>query len=349
MIQLLTLLLVIGSVDAPAPGEALYLSGVGLRSAGDMDGAVGRFAEVVEGDPDSPFAASSLLLWAEVEQDRGADETAADLYRQLLTDYPTHRLARTATTRLDAIERRATLDPVEARYEDLLASYSESGAYETRAGVLALVDDNAGHAIVPAAECWLGYQERQATRFDESIEHYRRSLAADPQSDCARRALDHIGNVALDQGDLSTAREAFEALADHGESGAAASSFHMANLRRAETVRTVWRVMWIGSVLAGLLLLVGLPWSDLRRRHLGTATIVGIVMAVALFVVGAFGGSPLRTLLLLTALLVAPIAGVAGALLRLPTRRWYRVGWPIATTWLVVAAVYGSLYTLDRF
>lgn len=349
MIHLLTLLLLVGSADIPPRGEALYLSGVELRSAGDRDGATERFAEVVEGEPDSPFAASALLMWAEVEQDRGADETAADLYRQLLTDYPTHRLARTATTRLDALERKATLDPIQAQYEELLAGYAERGSGETRAAVQALVSDNPDHPFVPAAECWLGYQARQATRFDESIEHYRRSLATDPTSDCARRALDHIGNVALDQGDLSTARGAFEALADHGEPGQAASAFHMANLRRAEIAQATWYVLWVGSVLAGLLLLIGLPWGEIRRRHVGTAAIVGIVVVAALFVAGAFGGSPTRMLLLPTALLLAPLAGVAGALLRLPTLRWYRIAWPIATAWLAVAAVYGTLYTLDRF
>jgi len=342
-------LLVLAGVSEPTPrGEAVYLSGVELRAAGDPDGACDQFAEVVEFHADSPFAASALLLWAETEADQGADDRAAELYARLLADYPTHRLARTAETRLKALERRASLDPVRAEYEELLAGYAQTGAERTRAAVQALIDNHPDHEVVPDAECWLGNQARQAARFDQSIDHYRRSLAADPRSDCARRALDHIGNVALDQGDLGTARLAFEALAEHGPAGEAAASHHLANLRRAELVRAVWCVLWVGSVTAALLLLIGLPWSALRWKHAGAAVAVAAVVAGAMVAVGALGGSTTRTLLLPLAATIVPITALAGALLRLPTQRWYRVAWPIAVTWLLVAAVYGSLYTLDR-
>jgi len=349
MIYVMGLLLLVGASTASSRGEAVYLSGVELRSAGDLDGAVSQFNEVVEYHPQSPFAASALLLWAEIEEDRGADDIAGDLYRRLLAEHPTHRLARTATTRIEALDRRRTLGPVQADYEELLAGYADAGPQETRAAVQQLIDGNPGHTIIPSAECWLGNQARQAARFDDSIAHYRRSLDADPRSDCARRALDHIGNVALNQGDLSTARRAFESLTEHGDAGESAAAFHLANLRRAEMLRLVWCGLWIGSVTALLLLLIGLPWDQLHWGHARTALAVGATVAAAMFIAGAFGGPPARTLLLPIALLLAPITGAVGVLLRLRTRHWYRVAWPLATTWLAVAAVYGSLYTLDRF
>ena len=346
MTHLLLLALVLATTDAV--GEQLYLEGIDLRVEGDLDGAAERFQRAADEYADSPFAPGALLVWAEIAQEQGDDAAAEALYRRLLETYPSHRLAGNAETRLREIERRSTLDPVEARYEELLEGVAEQDTATTIATVEGLLEQHPDHPIAARAECWLGNQARQSADFSAAIEHYRRSLDIDPTSGCARRALDHTGNVALDQGQLGLAGEAFTALAEHGELGEAAAAHHLASLRHARILRAIWVTLGLGAVAALLLLAVGTPWRELRRVNLAGGLTSFTVVLAGSFLWGATGDAPLRTLLVLLGPALALTAGIFGVLRAAPRYGWFRAAWRPAIGWLAVTAIYGCLYTLDR-
>ncbi len=344
----LILLLLLTATDVPR-GEELYLQAMEHRSVGEPKEAVTLLKQVVEEHPDSDYAPSALMVWGEIEQARENDVAAADLYRRLLDTYPNHRLARTTRTRLDIMEDRASMDGVEGRYQELLEGYAVKGADETIADVEALLEASPNHHIIPRAECWLGNQYRQKAEFDAAVEHYQRSIEANPNSECARRALDHMGNMALSQGDLGDARAAFESLPDHGETGAASAAYNMEKYRHVWWITRTWQLLWIVG-LAGLIAAgVGFPWRELRPRHALATLAPAAATAAALFLIGAFGGSSLRTLLIPVTLGLVPLAGLAGVLRAVPSdKTWHRRAWPLAVLWLFATVIYGSLFLLER-
>lgn len=342
-------LLVLLAVSDVPRGEELYLQAMEHRGAGEPKEAVALLEQVVDEHPDSAYAPSALMVWAEIEQSRENDVHAAELYRRLLDTYPEHRLARTTRTRLDIMEDRARLDGVEGRYQELLEGYAVKGADETIADVEALIEASPNHHITPRAECWLGNQYRQKADFDDAVEHYRRSIEANPNSECARRALDHMGNMALNQGDLGDARAAFESLPDHGETGAASAAYNMTKYRHVWWITRTWQLLYIVG-LAGLIVVgLGFPWRELRPRHALATLAPAAATAAALFLVGAFGGSSLRTLLFPVTLGLVPLAGLAGVLRAVPSpKAWHRRSWPVILMWLFAVVIYGSLFLLER-
>ncbi len=342
------ILLTLLAVSGAPPSEELYLKAMELKASGKPDEATELFQRLVEEHPDSDYAPSALVVWGEVAETKENPELAMELYRRLLEEYPEHRLARSTRTRLDIMEKRANLDGVEGRYQELLEGYAAKGADETIVDVEALVAAHPNHHIVPRAECWLGNQYRQKARFDLSVEHYRLSLEANPDSECARRALDHMGNIALNRGDLGDARAAFESLPDHGETGAASAAYNMDKFRHVWWTTRVWQLFWIVG-LAGLIALgVGFPWRQLRPKHALAVLAPAAAMGAALFLVGAFGGSSLRTLLLPVSLGMVPLAGLAGVLRMVPSDRpWHRRIWPVVILWLCLTTIYGSLFLLE--
>jgi TolA-binding protein len=342
------ILLTLLAVSGVPPSEELYLKAMELKASGQPDEAAELFQRLVEEHPDSDYAPSALVVWGEVAETKENPVLAMELYRRLLKDYPEHRLARSTRTRLDIMEKRANLDGVEGRYQELLEGYAAKGADETIVDVEALVEAHPNHHIVPRAECWLGNQYRQKAKFDLSVEHYSLSLEANPDSECARRALDHMGNIALNRGDLGDARAAFESLPDHGETGAASAAYNMDKFRHVWWTTRVWQLFWVVG-LAGLIAVgVGFPWRQLRPKHALAVLAPAAAMGAALFLVGAFGGSSLRTLLLPVSLGMAPLAGLAGLLRVVPSDRpWHRKAWPIVILWLCLATIYGSLFLLE--
>lgn len=342
------ILLALLAVSGVPPSEEMYLAAMELKTSGKPDEAAALFEQFLEEYPDSDYAPSALVVWGEVAETRENPELAMQLYRRLLAEYPEHRLARSTRTRLDIMEDRANLDGPEGRYKELLEGYAARGVDETLAEVEALVAAHPNHHIVPRAECWLGNQYRQKAKFDLSVEHYRRSIEANPDSECARRALDHMGNIALNRGDLGDARAAFEGLPDHGETGAASAAYNMDKFRHVWWTTRVWQLFWIVG-LAGLIAVgVGFPWRRLRPRHALAVLAPAAAMAAALFLVGAFGGSSLRTLLLPVTLGMTPLAGLAGLLRVVPSDRpWHRRAWPAVILWLCLATLYGSLFLLE--
>lgn len=342
------ILLALIAVSGVPPSEGLYLEAMEHKASGRSDEAMALFQRVVEEYPDSGYAPSALVVWGEVAESKENPELAMELYRRVLAEYPEHRLARSTRTRLNIMEDRASLDSAEGRYQELLEGYAVKGADETIADVEALVAAHPNHHVVPRAECWLGNQYRQKAKFDLAVEHYRLSLEANPESECARRALDHMGNIALNQGDLSDARAAFESLPDHGETGAASAAYNMDKFQHVWWTTRVWQLFWVVG-LAGLIAVgVGLPWRKLRPRHALAVLAPAAAMGAALFLVGAFGGSSLRTLLLPVSLGMVPLAGLAGLLRVVPSdRTWHRRAWPITIVWLCLATIYGSLFLLE--
>jgi len=341
---LLTLL----AVSGVPPSEELYLTAMEHKASAEPAEAAALFQRVVEEYPDSDYAPSALVVWGEVAESQQDMELATQLYRRLLETYPEHRLARSTRTRLDIIEERALMDGVESRYQELLEGYAAKGAEETVADVEVLVAANPNHHIVPRAECWMGNQYRQRADFDLAVEHYRRSLEANPESECARRALDHMGNIALNQGDLRDAKEAFESLPDHGEIGAASAAYNMDKFRHVWWLTRIWQLLWVVG-LAGLVAMgAGFPWRQLRPKHALSTLAPAAASAAVIFLIGAFGDTALRTLLVPISLGMVPLGGMAGLLRALPSDRpWHRKVWPPAILWLSAATIYGSLHLLE--
>ncbi len=333
-------------VTAVTDGELLYLEANEARADGDVQLALDLYRDVVELHPDDPFAPSALLVWADIEAERGDLHVAETLYRKLEQDYPTHRLARTARDHREKLEQRRALDSVELQYQELLEGYTELGPKETVLAVEALIDANPDHHLVPRAECWLGNQYRQMARFDRSVERYRRSLEANSRSECGRRSLDAIGNIALNKRKPRVARKAFRALIDYGKVGEANMEHNMRAWRRLVVVVRCWQVLWIGSAAGLLALAVGLPWRKLRAKRLLHGLLHAAMAAALLFAVGAIFTS-IRGPLVLATGGIAAAAFLQGLTQGLPGPRWYDRLRPILLVWLCLTSLYGAVYILD--
>ncbi len=269
-VLLLALLAAAGPHTGDA-GEALYLSGVDHRAAGRLDQALERLGEVVAEHPESPFAAPALLECGRIEEQRGDRSAARAAYEDLLARYPSHRLAREATTRLEALDRGDAQDEVEARYRAILAGFDPARASDAVAEVEELVAAHPTHAVVPEAECWLASQERQVGRWDEARLHVDRAMAADPEHDCIPRSLHDMGIDALNHGHLDLAERSFAAMGAHGTFGRQGAERGLALVDEARRARRIRRAAGAGLLLAtAAALTVALPRLRRAGRRRGS-------------------------------------------------------------------------------
>ncbi len=348
MIPTLLLALLCLQASPSSGGEIVYLSALESLGEGDVAGAVEQFEEVAERFPDSPYAPAALSMWAETEEQHGDAQKARALYERLLEDYPSHRLARTASDRIATLADRAVEDGVTRRFRRIKLEYAAMEAEQAILEVEALIAVHPEHAIVPEAECWLGSQYRFMRRPQESRRHYLRALEFSPDAPCALRALDSMASDAIRQRRLGDAREAIGALEGYGAVGQEAAAVRTAELSRAFRLRRVGYALAVVALLGAGLLAAGIRWRELGGRDLGRAMIPAALALALLFLIGAFGAPPFRALLLwicpgALATVWALNLGYLRPAPRLP--RWIA---PPAALGLVTALVYGALYFLGR-
>ena len=342
---LMTCLVALGA--AADPCEDLYLEGVDLVSVGRHDQAAEKFQQAVEGFPDGQYAPSALLMWADTERKRGEDERAAELYGQLARQYPTHRLARTATTRRQVLEER-NQDDATAAYWAILESYTDRQPRESIEQMEALVAANPEHGMMVEAQCWLAGQYRLLGDDEAARWHYENALARTPQAECNLRGLQFIAVTAMDRGELDTARDAIQRMMPLGEPGREAYTHHLATLVEVRRHKRIGQVLVAGSLLAAPLLLLGLRRRRPGRRDLVVAIALGVLVAGALLATALLGGQSARAPLLVLTPCLGALAALSGLLRRTPRARWHRWAYPAAVSWLAGSVVYGALFYLDR-
>jgi len=168
---------------------------IGLAAALDMLGQKERAEEVLQriiARPDSSRAADAIFnLAARRFDDRKFDESA-QLFQQIVSRYPKHRLV-----------PAACLNAGYALY--YLGKYPEAIAEFQKAVADPVHRD--------AANYWMGLSRKSMGEFPQAADIFAKTLAASPQSAFAEKLTFHWGDAELRQSHYQKAMELFESVA----------------------------------------------------------------------------------------------------------------------------------------
>ncbi len=200
-------------VRVPSEVDALVREAVGLRRAGDLEGAAQRLEAALARDPAHAGALTSfaMLLLATGESDRavslGRRAVAADPARIAAQHVLGQALCRAGALAegIDRLRRAAALDPdgfaVRVHLGNALA---EAG--DLAGGVASLLEARARAPDVAAVHVSLGNVYRRLHRPVDAIAAFTRASELDPR---LPQALNNLGTVRSEGGDAEGAIEAF--------------------------------------------------------------------------------------------------------------------------------------------
>ncbi|MBN2496781.1 MAG: tetratricopeptide repeat protein [Deltaproteobacteria bacterium] len=329
-------------------GRELYYRALERVRAGQTAKAIGILSDLVERQPDDPFADDALLEMARLHEEAlGEPSRAVDLYRQLVDRFPHSRLVRRARARISYLGGHLDQgDGVLSRFESIRRSSSRDAVDRMRD----LLQAHPDFSLKPDGLCWMASRLADAGELDRARAIWERVLAEHPEHEAAGLALQARAQLELSQGNVDAAERAYQWLERMpGEIWQAAGQEGLLRLQRHRSqdrwkiaALLVWALAAVGLWLAWLLLSVKpLRWQTFKPP---AELIVFSVIMLALVVITWGRALQARNALLwltgLSAVLILP----NGWLLRSwRPRAWLRCAWVSGLVIAWAAAVYASV------
>lgn len=191
--------------------QARFSAAVALEARGQYREAAAALETLARERPQDPLAADALFEAAVIAEERlKAPARAQQLYQEVVSHYPSNRLARRARTRAEVLGRglQSGIAPLR-QYDEILARPRP----DATAKMESLLSRHPDFALADRALFWLGQRYGAAGQLDQAQATYRRLEQRFPKSVWARRAQGARADLLLARGHPFAARALYRELA----------------------------------------------------------------------------------------------------------------------------------------